>query len=57
MAAGVVIPVFATDPSTRAQFIERATLTGLRVGGGSAVDPGTGIPSDWNHVDTGARCA
>lgn len=28
---------------------------GLRWGGGSPVDPATGIPSDWNHVDAGRR--
>lgn len=31
------------------------TENGLRWGGGSPVDPSTGIPSDWNHVDTGPR--
>lgn len=28
---------------------------GLRWGGGSPVDPETGIPSDWNHADEGPR--
>lgn len=28
---------------------------GLRWGGGSPVDPQTGIPSDWNHLDLGPR--
>lgn len=28
---------------------------GLRWGGGSPVNPDTGIPSDWNHVDLGPR--
>lgn len=28
---------------------------GMRWGGGSPVDPETGIPSDWNHVDLGPR--
>lgn len=28
---------------------------GLRWGGGSPIDPLTGIPSDWNHVDGGPR--
>jgi len=32
-----------------------ATIVGLRWGGGSAPDPETGIPTDWNHVDLGAR--
>lgn len=30
---------------------------GLRWGGGSPVDPQTGIPSDWNHFDLGPRHA
>ena len=34
----------------------RITLThGLRWGGGGAVDPQSGIPIDWRHVDTGPR--
>ena len=28
---------------------------GLRWGGGSPIDPQTGTPSDWNHVDAGPR--
>jgi len=28
---------------------------GLRWGGGSCIDRFTGIPKDWNHVDTGPR--
>jgi len=30
---------------------------GLRWGGGSPVDPETGIPSDWVHVDLGPRAS
>jgi len=30
-------------------------MNGLRWGGGSPIDPETGIPSDWNHIDTGPR--
>lgn len=33
-----------------------AVENGLRWGGGSPRDPETGIPRDWNHVDTGPRC-
>lgn len=33
------------------------TLNGLRWGGGSPIDPTTGIPEDWNHVDAGPRSA
>lgn len=32
-----------------------AVEVGLRWGGGSSIDPQTGIPSDWNHVDLGRR--
>jgi len=39
----------------KAMFGEAATASGLRWGGGSPVDPATGIPSDWNHVDLGPR--
>ncbi len=45
---------FATD-QTKTALGEFATFNGLRWGGGSAVDPQTGIPSDWPHVDTGPR--
>lgn len=31
-----------------------AMMNGLRWGGGSSVDSG-GIPSDWQHLDTGPR--
>ncbi len=37
--------------AVRARFVAAATLAGLRVGGGGPVDPLTGIPQDWNHVD------
>lgn len=39
----------------QATFGEAAVACGLRWGGGSPVDPDTGIPSDWNHVDLGPR--
>ena len=47
----------ATFPTTamKAQFGRVATEQGLRWGGGSPVDPDTGIPFDWNHVDLGPR--
>lgn len=41
--------------SVQATFGQAATLAGLRWGGSSPVDPNTGIPSDWNHVDEGPR--
>lgn len=40
---------------TKAVFGQAVMQAGLRWGGGSPVDPQTGIPSDWNHVDLGPR--
>lgn len=31
------------------------TFNGLRWGGGGPIDPETGIPNDWAHVDKGPR--
>lgn len=45
----------AVVPSVKAAFGRAAVEAGLRWGGGSPVDPETGIPSDWNHVDLGPR--
>lgn len=44
-----------TPIELRRAFGAAAQLAGLRWGGGSKVDPQTGIPSDWNHVDLGPR--
>lgn len=41
--------------SVRAAVFAAASRVGLRVGGGGPVDPETGIPVDWNHVDLGPR--
>lgn len=48
------VSVFATNnvKATVGSILHRQ---GLRWGGGSPPDPATGIPSDWNHVDTGRR--
>ena len=46
-----VAPVTAVQ----ARFGAEAVHCGLRWGGGSPVNPTTGIPSDWNHVDLGPR--
>jgi len=48
-------PTVAVTDVVKARFGEAATVCGLRWGGGSPVDPDTGIPSDWNHVDLGPR--
>lgn len=47
----------AVVPAVKATFGRAAVEAGLRWGGGSPVDPETGIPSDWNHVDLGPRSA
>lgn len=39
----------------KARFGTEAVFVGLRWGGGSPIDPSTGIPSDWNHLDLGPR--
>lgn len=43
------------DNGVKLAFGLAAVQAGLRWGGGSRVDPDTGIPSDWNHVDLGPR--
>lgn len=48
------VGVAATD-AVKAEFGRAAVSVGFRWGGGSPVDPDTGIPSDWNHVDEGPR--
>ena len=52
--ADLMLSIAVTDV-VKAQFGVQVRLTGLRWGGGSAVDPQTGIPVDWNHVDLGPR--
>ena len=48
-------PTLAITDVVKAVFGENVVRAGLRWGGGSTVDPQTGIPWDWNHVDTGPR--
>ena len=50
-----VWPGIAVTRVVQAQLGEAGTIAGLRWGGGSPVDPQTGIPSDWNHFDMGPR--
>jgi len=50
-----VWPGIAVTRVVQAQLGEAGTIAGLRWGGGSPVDPSTGIPSDWNHFDLGPR--
>jgi len=40
---------------SRAIFGAEAVSAGLRWGGGGRIDPTTGIPIDWNHLDLGPR--
>lgn len=50
-----LMPTIAVTNVVKARLGAEAVLVGLRWGGGSPVDPETGIPSDWNHVDLGPR--
>ncbi len=55
-ATGVdVWPGIAVTNVVKARLGAEAVHAGLRWGGGSQVDPATGIPSDWNHLDLGPR--
>lgn len=53
--ADIGVATFPTN-AIKATWGRIASEHGLRWGGGSPVDPDTGIPSDWNHVDLGPRC-
>ena len=48
-------PLTAVTNVVKARLGTEMHLAGLRWGGGSAIDPETGIPSDWNHFDLGPR--
>jgi len=50
-----VMPTIAVTNIVKARLGAEGTRAGLRWGGGSPVDPRTGIPSDWNHFDLGPR--
>lgn len=50
-----VYPTIAVTNAIKATLGHAAIMAGLRWGGGSPVDPQTGIPSDWNHLDLGPR--
>jgi len=55
-ATGVDLsPTIFMTPMLKARLGAEAELVGLRWGGNSAVDPRTGIPSDWGHFDMGPR--
>jgi len=57
-ATGVdLMPQIAVVNVVKARLGTEMHLAGLRWGGGSPVDPETGIPSDWNHFDLGPRRA
>lgn len=53
--ADLWLPTVTPVPAVKAAFGVAAMRAGLRWGGGSRVDPTTGIPEDWNHVDMGPR--
>lgn len=50
-----VMPDVAVTNTVKAELGRAAVAAGLRWGGGSPIDPETGIPSDWNHLDLGPR--
>jgi hypothetical protein len=50
-----VWPAVAVTRVVKATVGEAGVRAGLRWGGGSPVDPETGIPEDWNHFDEGPR--
>jgi len=50
-----VMPQIAITDVVKARLGTEGVRAGMRWGGGSPVDPRTGIPSDWNHFDLGAR--
>lgn len=50
-----LLPTIAATNTEKAELGKNARLAGLRWGGGSPIDPNTGIPSDWNHFDLGPR--
>ena len=50
-----VWPQVAVVNTVKARLGTEMSLAGLRWGGGSPVDPSTGIPSDWRHFDLGPR--
>jgi len=55
-ATGVDLwPLVTVTNIVKASLGAAGTYAGLRWGGGSPVDPDTGIPSDWNHFDMGPR--
>ena len=56
LATGIDIDLgFLVPEILQARWGAEVVLAGLRWGGGSSIDPLTGIPSDWQHVDTGPR--
>jgi len=50
-----LMPQIAVTNVVKARLGAEMVLAGLRWGGGSPVDPETGIPADWNHFDLGPR--
>jgi len=46
---------FLVSNLMKAVWGSSVVFAGLRGGGGSPIDPETGIPTDWAHVDDGPR--
>lgn len=56
IATGIDVDLgFVVSDLMKAIWGSRALEAGLRVGGGSPIDPTTGLNTDWNHVDNGPR--
>jgi len=56
IATGIDVDLgFVVSDLMKAVWGSAALLRGLRVGGGSPIDPLTGLNTDWNHVDNGPR--
>jgi len=50
-----VWPGIAVVSAVRARLGAEGVFAGMRWGGGSPIDPETGVPTDWNHFDLGPR--
>jgi len=49
------LPGLSDTRVLKSLFASSAIQAGLRVGGGSPIDPETNLHTDWNHLDLGRR--
>ncbi len=55
-AGAIDVLIGAAPTNVQKALLGRVMVfNGFRWGGGSPVDPATGIPQDWNHFDLGPR--